>query len=340
MCYSLELRIAQLAVQRASRLAQKVASLDDGTNSVTKSDDSPVTVADFGAQAIIIGALKHVFPKDKVVGEEDAGKLRADESLRTKVWNLVEEVSKQDDFASEIGRVADANEMMDLIDHGNYEGGAKGRMWALDPIDGTKGFIRRDQYAVCLALIVNSKVVVGAIGCPNLPVNVGSDEPKGALFTAVAGHGSFCQSLFSASVEPTQIKFNPISDVSKATFCESVEAGHSAHGTQARIAELLGITKPSVRMDSQAKYCSISRGDGDIYLRLPVSQSYEEKIWDHAAGNVLVSEAGGTVTDMHGNPLNFGIGRTLRENKGAIASRTEVHQRVLEAVKRAIGESS
>lgn len=73
---------------------------------------------------------------------------------------------------------------------------------------------------------------------------------------------------------------NKISDLSTASFCESVEAGHSSHGTNARIAELLGITAEPVRMDSQAKYVSISRGDGDVYLRLPVGDgSYQEKIW-------------------------------------------------------------
>ena len=70
-------------------------------------------------------------------------------------------------------------------------------------------------------------------------------------------------------------------DFTKSAFCESVEAGHSSLTTNARIAELLGIPKDhSVRMDSQAKYASIARGDGDIYLRLPVGDgSYQEKIW-------------------------------------------------------------
>lgn len=82
-----------------------------------------------------------------------------------------------------------------------------------------------------------------------------------------------------ASPELTRISMNHLSSLSDASFCESVEAGHSDHGTNARIASLLGITRESVRMDSQAKYCSIARGDGDIYLRLPVSETYEEKIW-------------------------------------------------------------
>lgn len=125
---------------------------------------------------------------------------------------------------------------------------------------------------------------------------------------------------------------NSVADLAAASFCESVEAGHSSHGQQAAIAKKLGITKSSVRMDSQAKYASIARGDGDIYLRLPVSTTYQEKIWDHAAGLVIVEEAGGAVTDAEGKKLNFGVGRTLRENKGVVAAVREVHAKVLGAV--------
>lgn len=64
--------------------------------------------------------------------------------------------------------------------------------WALDPIDGTKGFLRGGQYAVCLGLIVDGEVVVGVTGCPNLPVDFSKPEgEKGVLFTAVKGHGAF-----------------------------------------------------------------------------------------------------------------------------------------------------
>lgn len=70
-----------------------------------------------------------------------------------------------------------------------------------------------------------------------------------------------------------------VSSISNASFCESVESGHSSQDDSAKIAQELGITKEPVRMDSQAKYCSISRGDGDIYMRLPTNASYEEKIW-------------------------------------------------------------
>ena len=70
------------------------------------------------------------------------------------------------------------------------------------------------------------------------------------------------------------------SSVSKATFCESYEAAHSSHGDSNKIASLLGITKPPIRMDSpQCKYCSVARGDANIYLRLPNSAKQEEGIW-------------------------------------------------------------
>jgi 3'(2'), 5'-bisphosphate nucleotidase len=85
-------------------------------------------------------------------------------------------------------------------------------------------------------------------------------------------------------------------------------------------------------MDSQAKYGSIARGAGDLYLRLPVSKSYQEKIWDHAAGVVLVQEAGGEVADAWGKPLDFGIGRTLRDNKGVVAAPKAVFKQVIDVV--------
>lgn len=335
--YSAELQVAKDAVRRASALAASIASTiaSDTSGQVTKSDTSPVTVADYGAQAIIIGAIKKAFPGDPVVGEEDADVLRKDEALRTKVWNLVE-----GHRSSGADSLSDTNAMLDAIDWGKYEGGNKGRMWALDPIDGTKGFLRGGQYAVCLALIVDGHVKVGVIGCPNLstiPTQVATQEKKdlGVLASAVKDQGAFIEPLAGGEVTP--IKFRHLENTADATFCESVEAGHSSHSDQAQIAKKLGITKEGVRMDSQAKYVAVSRGQADIYLRLPVSATYQEKIWDHASGNILVTEAGGVVTDKDGKPLDFGVGRTLKDNKGVIVAEKSIFPKVLEAVKEVLG---
>ena len=296
-------------------------------------------------------ALRKTFPHDEIVGEEEASLLRENKALADQIWNLVRESRLCDEEAERElgGPVEGLEQMLQAIDQGNSAGGARGRIWALDPIDGTKGFLRGGQYAVCLALIEDGDVKVGVLGCPNLPIDdtapfatdVGEQEGssngkgRGVLFSAVAGSGAWSRPLGrGALLEERAIRMKPVADITQATFCESVEAAHSSHGDQAAIAKKLGITTQSVRMDSQAKYGSIARGAGDLYLRLPVRDAdYQEKIWDHAAGVLIVREAGGEVTDAEGKRLDFGKGRTLKGNKGVVAAPKEVHERVLEAVK-------
>ncbi len=350
--YSKELEVAQLAVQRASILTKKVFH-EKAKGTISKHDASPVTIGDFGAQALIIQAIKKNFPEDQVVGEEEASTLRSDTKLRDQIWAFVKHTTLTDANAEKIigGPIETVDAMLDAIDAGNSAGGAKGRIWALDPIDGTKGFLRGGQYAVCLALMVDGDVKVGVLGCPNLPVDdatpltaeTGVDQTdadgKGVLFSAVLGQGATSRPLGTAGLGKSKaIHMKPVEDITQATFCESVEAGHSSHGDQHAIVTKLGVTKPSVRMDSQAKYGSIARGAGDIYLRLPVRADYQEKIWDHAAGDLIVREAGGEVTDTLGRRLDFSKGRTLQENKGVVAAPRAVHGRVLEVVKEVLAE--
>lgn len=351
MTYLRELQVAELAVQRATILTKKVFH-EKAKGTVSKDDKSPVTIGDFGAQALIIQAVKHNFPDDEIVGEEEASSLRNQTALSGQIWGLVKGVKLDDTTADELlgGSLPSENAMLDAIDLGTSAGGARGRIWALDPIDGTKGFLRGGQYAVCLALIVDGDVKVGVLGCPNLPVDnavpltedIGADqtdtEGKGVLFSAVQGQGAASRPLSKAGLQiSTPISMRPVPDISQASFCESVEAGHSNQGDNAAIAAKLGMTAKPVRMDSQAKYGSIARGAGDIYLRLPVRKDYEEKIWDHAAGDLIVREAGGQVTDINGEALNFSRGRTLRDNKGVVAAPKAVHPKVLDAVQDVLG---
>jgi len=350
--YAKELEVAQLAVQRAARLTKRVFH-EKAKGTVSKDDASPVTIGDFGAQALIIAALKHHFPGDEIVAEEEAAQLRTDAPLRELIWDLVS-TTQLDDAAAEGllgGRIPDADAMLELIDQGNSQGGARGRIWAIDPIDGTKGFLRGGQYAVCLALMVDGDVKVGVLGCPNLPVDdaapltadIGSnqtDEGRGVIFSAVIGQGATSRPLGTGALaEGKKISMKPITEMSSATFCESVESGHSNQSDSAQIAQKLDITNPSVRMDSQAKYGSIARGAGDIYLRLPTSKTYQEKIWDHAAGDLIVREAGGQVTDTTGNRLDFSVGRTLASNKGVVAAPAAVHGQVIKVVQEVLGLS-
>jgi 3'(2'), 5'-bisphosphate nucleotidase len=199
MAYEKELELALLAVQRASILTKSVyTSHSKGT--LHKSDASPVTIGDFGAQALIIASIKSAFPDDEVVGEEDADDLRANPDLKTLVWELVQ-AAKLSDAQAEAkigGPIKSPEDMLAALDGGASQGGNKGRIWALDPIDGTKGFLRGGQYAVCLALMVDGVPTVGVIACPNLPIddkapldakigeNADAEEGKGVLVRRVA----------------------------------------------------------------------------------------------------------------------------------------------------------
>ena len=341
--YVKELQVAELAVQRAALLTQRVFHAK-AKGTLSKDDKSPVTVGDFGAQALIIHAIRKNFPTDEIVGEEEASSLREEQALTDEIWQFVKDTWLEDKASEETlgGPIKDKLQMLQSIDEGKSPGGPSGRIWALDPIDGTKGFLRGGQYAVCLALIEDGDVKVGVLGCPNLPVDnsaplsadIGNGEGRGVLFSAVLGSGSTSRALGRGALEYSQpIHMKEVADITHATFCESVEAGHSSHDDQAAIAKKLGITNESVRMDSQAKYGSIARGAGDLYLRLPVRTDYQEKIWDHAAGVLVVREAGGIVTDSEGKRLDFSKGRTLSENKGVVAAPEAVHELVLSAVK-------
>lgn len=62
-------------------------------------------------------------------------------------------------------------------------------------------------------------------------------------------------------------------------FLESVEAAHSSHSTISGISAIMGLTEPPIRMDSQAKYGCLARGDGGAYVRMPTGAGYKEKIW-------------------------------------------------------------
>jgi HAL2 family 3'(2'),5'-bisphosphate nucleotidase len=292
---------------------------------LAKADQSPVTVADFGSQALVGRTLAAAFPDDPLIAEEDAAELRRPENsgLLARVTEQVRAIRPDERL--------DASAVCRWIDRGG-ERGFSDRFWTLDPIDGTKGFLRHEQYAVALALIVDGRVTVAALACPNLPlVPKAATGPVGAVFVAVRGQGAFAAPL-DGDPRETPTRVSPRDDPAGARFCESVESGHSAHGDAAAVAARLGITAAPVRLDSQAKYAVVARGEAEVYLRLPTRADYREKIWDHAAGALIVEEAGGTVTDVTGRPLEFTHGRELTANRGVIVSNGRLHDSLLAAL--------
>ena len=326
--FSAEFAFALPSVRQAMRVCERVrAHLDAATDSVAKSDDSPVTLADLACQAVIAHQLRQAFPSDPLVGEEDTDVFNGPDGqdLLARVTELVQ---------TEIPSLGTA-EVLAAIGSGRAEGGPKGRFWTLDPIDGTKGFLRGDQYAVALALIEEGVVWFGLLGCPNLPAADG--QSRGCLFAAARGQGARVWEGGEDVPRAIRVARTGVEDVATLRMAESFESGHSSHSHAEQIATRLGLTQPPLRLDSQAKYGLVARGDAGIYMRLPTKPGYQEKIWDHAAGMIVVEEAGGTVTDVAGAPLDFGQGRTLKNNRGVIATNGAVQGRVLDAVRAVLG---
>jgi HAL2 family 3'(2'),5'-bisphosphate nucleotidase len=199
-------------------------------------------------------------------------------------------------------------------------------------VDGTLGFLRGGQYAIALALVVDGVVRLGVLGCPALDR---ADGSVGSLFVAERGAGA-CELPLVGDGTPVALRVAPCTRASEARYAESLEAAHSAQEDAARIGELLGISAPPLRLDSQAKYAIVARGDASIYLRIP-RRGYLENIWDHAAGSIVVEEAGGVVSDVDGAPLDWGQGRRLERNRGIIAAPAAIHAEVVAAAREVLG---
>lgn len=317
-----EVAVAKAAVVEACDICEEVWQTlsDDGT--LSKEDRSPVTIADFAAQAIVHRHLRTAWPDALIVAEEDAETLASSPTIANGVLRHL--VKRDASMTRET--------LLEVIGGGRHDGGGTGRFWTLDPIDGTKGFLRGDQYAVALALIENGEVVLGVLGCPRLAyagTTVGGET--GVLLAAVRGGGTWQCDL--SSVDATQVRVTTETDPSRAIFCESVESGHTSHAASSAIVDRLGVAVDPVRIDSQCKYAVVARGEAGVYMRLPTRADYQEKIWDHAAGAIAVTEAGGQVSDIDGRPLDFSVGRTLASNRGVLATNRALHDPVLDAIR-------
>lgn len=132
--------------------------------------------ADWGVQAVVSWVLSQSFQGEEIslVAEEDTKGLRGENgiAMSQRVVNAVNECL----FESSVVGIAPPKqplgsyEVLKLINKGTALGGAKGQHWVLDPVDGTLGFVRGDQYAVALALVDDGEVGLGVLGCPNFPM--------------------------------------------------------------------------------------------------------------------------------------------------------------------------
>ncbi|KAL5120478.1 hypothetical protein ACEQ8H_001496 [Pleosporales sp. CAS-2024a] len=372
--YSAELNVALAAVHAASLLTKTVLrSLHNQVAAETKADDSPVTIADFAAQALLISALHAVYPDDGFIGEESADALRLNDALADRVWQLVLR-AKEDAHAAHHGSSgvqqqqqqqalvvfpASKEDMLDHIDRGGKgEVTGQGRVWVMDPIDGTATFMQGQQYAVALCLLVDGVEHVGVVGCPNLAFldmdaaagaagaagAVREDDVDtagyGVVLSAVKGHGTHVRAMKQDSLGQgrlVDLAALPTKPLAALTFVEAPLGKTSlAQDEHKAVADLLG--SPSwpgtLLWSQQIKYVALTLGATDVMLRIPKTKARYTHIWDHAGGHILFHEAGGIIRDFDGQPIDFARGRRITGdvNHGMIAAMPDVFDRLREAV--------
>ena len=213
-----------------------------------KADDSPVTLADQQAEALILGRLEALYPGVQTVAEEAVA---AD------------------------GAPASANDWF----------------WLIDPLDGTKGFIRGGEaFTVNIALIHKGAPVAGVVSAPATGVTWASGRRDGQ---AVA-----LRRRFGEAWQVVGVRRRP--DVAQALLSHSVRDDEAE-----RLIARHGCALWQ-GMDSSVKFCLIAEGRFDAYPRTgPTSE------WDTAAGQAVLEAAGGRVLAEDGQPLAYGKPRFL-----------------------------
>eukprot|EP01095_Lingulamoeba_sp_RSL-Kostka_P014984 TRINITY_DN673_c0_g1_i1.p1 TRINITY_DN673_c0_g1~~TRINITY_DN673_c0_g1_i1.p1 ORF type:complete len:347 (+),score=133.89 TRINITY_DN673_c0_g1_i1:42-1082(+) len=333
MDFAEERKAAIQAVCNACRLCVKIQGELVSEDTITKKDRSPVTVADYSAQALIIKQLTEKFDYP-FIAEESGDALSKEPEVLNKVFQHVSDEFPNLFNEGEEGKI----ELVHAIESGHKKNQDTELWWTLDPIDGTMGFLRRGQYAVALCLLQDNEPILGVLGCPSFPVDWNDQEgPKGVILAAVKGQGAFQYTIDEAEeslgVEGgKKISTSNVSNIEECILTESFVKSHGNQSLTSKILNELNAQAEPIRIDSQCKYSLIARGDVSLYLRLS-SLSYQEKIWDHGAGVIIVTEAGGCVSDYSGNPLDFSAGHKLINNTGiCCTSSPEIHEAVIQAI--------
>ncbi|KAF3034092.1 hypothetical protein E8E12_006190 [Didymella heteroderae] len=362
--YTAELSLALAAVHNASILTKSVLrSLKNHVSAETKADDSPVTIADFAAQALLISAIHAVYPNDQFLGEESADALRTNVPLADRVWELVQRAkglhaestqSRPAQGAQTLTFPASKEEMFELIDRGGKsEQTATGRVWVMDPVDGTATFMQGQQYAVCLCLLVDGKQAVGVIGCPNLAFDIeGSlgqsrvhedlvdEEGFGVVLSAIKGQGTFIRRMTEGGWEEARkvdLSELPEKKLEELNFVESTIGKTSLSQEEHKaVCEQLGAQWPgTIIWAQQVKHVALALGSTDVMVRIPKTVDRFTCVWDHAGGHLLYTEAGGLIKDFNGGDVDFAQGRHIagERNYGMIAALPSVFEKVKRAVK-------
>lgn len=322
MDFSLELETAKTIARMAAGICQNIQ--DELIDPAQKGDQGPVTIADYASQALIGHALASNFPDDGVISEERSEEfmLLLSDEQRALVLRFVTDA---------LGGYVFEEQICAWLDFGKQK--TTERMWIVDPIDGTKGFLNKLHYCVAISLLVDGEPVLGVLASPGFYSDE-ADPPDdlGALTYALKGGGAYTEALAGGPREPIQV--SRVTEPREATILTSRAAGHMDMPFFREVDRYLNRDSDSpVRgLDSQDKHAMVAAGMGDIYLRLVPDANFRERVWDQAAGYVIATEAGGRVTDIHGKALDWTTGRLMENNRGVLLTNRYLHDAVLKAI--------
>jgi 3'(2'), 5'-bisphosphate nucleotidase len=168
------------------------------------------------------------------------------------------------------------------------------RYWLIDPLDGTREFVKRNgEFTVNIALVEDHKPVLGVVYAP----------VKALLYYAYQDQGAYRQ---QGDANPEKI------NIKKFDGSKPIVAGSRSHQDQKlhdfiqKIETNLGVTPQLISMGSSLKICLVADGAADVYPRL--GPTFE---WDTAAGHCVLNEAGGDILDQQGLPLRYNTKATL-----------------------------
>ena len=302
--YNRELKFAIDIVRKASIITEWFRKKGIESFSFKKSDQSPVTLADFASQIYLISQLRESFQDDQIIAEEENI-----EFIDLKAENLIKQCFEE-------LNIIDLEILKENI---RYHGKSSVRQWTIDPIDGTIGYQKGLSYAIGVGFMIESNPKICAIAVPNY------NEKALAIFSAEKNQGA--QVLYNKNVFKP-IKVNHNEDIHNIRLC------HSLHYDQPWVlnfAQDIGIRK-FIQIDSMAKFCMVADGTADLYLK-PLDPEHSFT-WDFLPGDLLVREAGGSVTDLNGDRLKFKERKCLWTKPGIIASNTRLQKKIIELINR------